>query len=155
MALRRIILRDFVLVQSLDLALQDGFNVLTGETGAGKSILLEALQLAMGARAETQVVREGASKADISAVFDTTESVRAMLDELGVEPGEEGELLLRRTIDAQGKSRGWINGTPVTATQLKPAGDSIYAGAVQKILPHRHWGHKQKSAGDTTWRGNE
>ena len=45
--------------------------------------------------------------------------------------------------------------TPVTATQLKPAGDSIYAGAVQKILPHRHWGHKQKSAGDTTWRGNE
>ena len=122
MALRRIILRDFVLVQSLDLALQDGFNVLTGETGAGKSILLEALQLAMGARAETQVVREGASKADISAVFDTTESVRAMLDELGVEPGEEGELLLRRTIDAQGKSRGWINGTPVTATQLRALG---------------------------------
>ena len=80
MALRRIILRDFVLVQSLDLALQDGFNVLTGETGAGKSILLEALQLAMGARAETQVVREGASKADISAVFDTTDSVRTMLD---------------------------------------------------------------------------
>ena len=122
MALRRIILRDFVLVQSLDLALQDGFNVLTGETGAGKSILLEALQLAMGARAETQVVREGASKADISAVFDTTDSVRTMLDELGVEPGEEGELLLRRTIDIQGKSRGWINGTPVTATQLRALG---------------------------------
>ncbi len=122
MALKRIILRDFVLVQSLDLALQDGFNVLTGETGAGKSILLEALQLAMGARAETQVVREGAPRADISAIFDTTEPVRAMLEELGVEPDAEGELLLRRTIDAQGKSRGWINGTPVTATQLRALG---------------------------------
>jgi DNA repair protein RecN (Recombination protein N) len=124
-ALKRIILRDFVLVQSLDLALQDGFNVLTGETGAGKSILLEALQLAMGARAETQVVREGAPRADISAVFDTTESVRAMLEELEAEPGEEGELLLRRTIDAQGKSRGWINGTPVTATQLRALGSLL------------------------------
>ena len=166
MALRRIILRDFVLVQSLDLALQDGFNVLTGETGAGKSILLEALQLAMGARAETQVVREGASKADISAVFDTTESVRAMLDELGVEPGEEGELLLRRTIDAQGKSRGWINGTPVTATQLRALGallvdihgqhahQSLLRGDAQRLLLDAH-ARLTSVAGDVAaaWRG--
>ena len=70
MALQRIILRDFVLVESLELELQAGFNVLTGETGAGKSILLEALQLVMGARAESQVVREGTAKADISAAFE-------------------------------------------------------------------------------------
>ena len=120
--LQSLSIRNVVLIDRLDLDFKPGLSVLTGETGAGKSILLEALQLAMGARAETQVVREGASKADISAVFDTTDSVRTMLDELGVEPGEEGELLLRRTIDIQGKSRGWINGTPVTATQLRALG---------------------------------
>ncbi|MDO5654074.1 MAG: DNA repair protein RecN, partial [Brachymonas sp.] len=122
MALQRIILRDFVLVQALDLELHEGFNVLTGETGAGKSILLEALQLVMGARAEAQVVREGCDKADISAIFDSTEAAVTLLDEFGVEAALDGELLLRRTIDAQGKSRGWINGTPATATQLRALG---------------------------------
>lgn len=122
MALRRIILRDFVLVESLELELQEGFNVLTGETGAGKSILLEALQLVMGARAESQVVREGSAKADISAAFDASAATAALLDEMGIDADAHDELLLRRTIDAQGKSRGWINGTPVTATQLRTLG---------------------------------
>ena len=122
MALQRIILRDFVLVESLELELQAGFNVLTGETGAGKSILLEALQLVMGARAESQVVREGTAKADISAAFDPTDATRALLEEMGIAADADDELLLRRTIDSQGKSRGWINGTPATATQLRALG---------------------------------
>lgn len=122
MALRRIMLRDFVLVESLELELQAGFNVLTGETGAGKSILLEALQLVMGARADAQVVREGTARADISAAFDLPDAARPLLDEMGIAADTDEELLLRRTIDAQGKSRGWINGTPATATQLRALG---------------------------------
>jgi DNA repair protein RecN (Recombination protein N) len=70
MALKRIVLRDFVIVQSLDLDWQTGFTVLTGETGAGKSIMLDALQLVLGARADAQVVREGCPQADICAEFD-------------------------------------------------------------------------------------
>lgn len=70
MALRRIALRDFVIVQALDLDLHAGFTVLTGETGAGKSILIDALQLLLGARADTGVIREGAQRTDICAEFD-------------------------------------------------------------------------------------
>jgi len=70
MSLRRIVLRDFVIVQTLDLELHSGFSVLTGETGAGKSILIDALQLALGARADVGVVREGAARCEVAAEFD-------------------------------------------------------------------------------------
>lgn len=123
MPLKRIILRDFVIVEALDLELRSGFTVLTGETGAGKSILIDALQIVLGARAEYSVVREGAGKADICAEFDTPAHVHEWLDESGLE--HDGTLLLRRTIDIQGKSRGWINGTPVTATQLRALGEQL------------------------------
>ena len=123
MALRRITLQDFVIVQTLDLELQTGFTVLTGETGAGKSILIDAVQLALGARADAGVVREGASRADISAEFDCPAAAQPWLDEAGFEAGDT--LLLRRTIDAQGKSRAWVNGTPATATQLRALGDML------------------------------
>ena len=123
MALRRITLQDFVIVQTLDLELQSGFTVLTGETGAGKSILIDAVQLALGARADAGVVREGASRADISAEFDCPTGAQPWLDEAGFEAGDT--LLLRRTIDAQGKSRAWVNGTPATATQLRALGDML------------------------------
>src|SRR6478736_877422 len=116
MALKRIALRDFVIVRELDLELADGFGVPTGETGAGKSILVDALQLALGSRAESSVVREGAARADITAEFDLPPSLAPWLEEAGFE--SEDSLLLRRSIDAQGKSRAWINGTPATATQL-------------------------------------
>ena len=79
MALRRIILKDFVIVEALDLELASGFSVLTGETGAGKSILIDALQQLMGARADAGLVREGCDKADISAVFDTTPQILELL----------------------------------------------------------------------------
>jgi DNA repair protein RecN (Recombination protein N) len=123
MSLKRIALRDFVIVRELDLDLAEGFSVLTGETGAGKSILIDALQLALGARAEATVVREGAARADISAEFDLPAALVPWLHEAGFE-SDEG-LLLRRSIDAQGKSRAWINGTPATATQLRELADHL------------------------------
>jgi DNA repair protein RecN (Recombination protein N) len=123
MGLKRIALRDFVIVRELDLDFSGGFSVLTGETGAGKSILVDALQLALGARAEAVVVREGAPRAEISAEFDASAALDAWLQEAGFDSGEG--LLLRRTIDAQGKSRAWINGSPATAGQLKELAEQL------------------------------
>ena len=123
MALRRIALRDFVIVRALDIDLSAGFTVLTGETGAGKSILIDALQLALGNRADAGAVREGAERLDVSVEFDTDPDFAAWLDAGGFEAGDS--LLLRRTVDLQGRSRGWINGSPATATQLREVGDRL------------------------------
>jgi DNA repair protein RecN (Recombination protein N) len=123
MSLKSISLRDFVIVQSLDLDLESGFSVLTGETGAGKSILIDALQLALGARADAGVVREGAVRCEISAEFDSPAALADWLEQAGFAPGDS--LLLRRTIDSQGKSRAWINGSAATATQLKEIADQL------------------------------
>jgi len=123
MALRRITLRDFVIVQTLELELGAGFTVLTGETGAGKSILIDALQLVLGSRADASVVREGAAKTDICAEFDCPEWTHSWLEEAGFEINDS--LLVRRTVDAQAKSRAWINGTPATATQLRALGEAL------------------------------
>ena len=123
MSLKRIALRDFVSVRELELELADGFSVLTGETGAGKSILVDALQLALGARAEATVVREGAARAEISAEFDLPATLVPWLEESGFDAAEG--LLLRRSIDSQGKSRAWINGSAATATQLREVGEQL------------------------------
>ena len=80
MSLQHIVLRDFVIVRELDLDLSSGFSALTGETGAGKSILIDALQLVLGARAESSVVREGAARAEICAEFNTTPDILKWLD---------------------------------------------------------------------------
>ncbi len=127
MSLRHIVLRDFVIVRALDLDLSPGFSALTGETGAGKSILIDALQLVLGARAESSVVREGAARAEICAEFDTTPAILAWLNEAGFADASatDASLLLKRTIDAQGKSRAWINASPATATQLRALGDMV------------------------------
>jgi DNA repair protein RecN (Recombination protein N) len=126
MSLQHIVLRDFVIVRELDLDLSSGFSALTGETGAGKSILIDALQLVLGARAESSVVREGASRAEICAEFDTTPAILKWLDDEGfADISADDLLLLKRTIDAQGKSRAWINGSPATATQLRALGDMV------------------------------
>ncbi|WP_313070956.1 DNA repair protein RecN [Melaminivora sp.] len=126
MALRRIALKDFVIVPTLELDLAGGFTVLTGETGAGKSILIDALQLLLGARADTGVIREGAERTDISAEFDATgsEALAAWLHEAGF-AAEDRLLLLRRTVDLQGRSRAWINGTPATAAQMRALGEHL------------------------------
>jgi DNA repair protein RecN (Recombination protein N) len=121
--LRRMQLRDFVIVRELELDLSDGFTVLTGETGAGKSILIDALQLALGSRADAGAVREGASRSEVSAEFDNTEAVQAWLQEAGLDTADA--LLLRRSVDLQGKSRAWINGSAATATQLRELGELL------------------------------
>src|SRR6218665_3170928 len=101
--LRRLSLRDFVIVRALELDFGPGFAVLTGETGAGKSILIDALQLALGSRGDAGVVREGAPRADISAEFDTPPRLAAWLDEAGFERESE-TLLLPPAIHAHGKN---------------------------------------------------
>ena len=123
MALRRIVLRNFVIVSELELDLSSGFTVLTGETGAGKSILIDALQLATGGRADVGLIREGSDKTEVSAEFDAAPALTPLLEAGGFESGET--LLLRRTLDLQGKSRAWINGSPATATQLRELGEQL------------------------------
>ncbi len=123
MALRHISLRDFVIVRELDLNLSQGFSVLTGETGAGKSILIDALQLALGERSEASVVREGATRCEVTAEFDCPPQAHAVLEDAGFEISDT--LLLRRSVDAQGKSRAWVNGSQATATQLRALGEML------------------------------
>jgi DNA repair protein RecN (Recombination protein N) len=131
--LHRLALRDFVIVDALEIEFATGFGVLTGETGAGKSILVDALQLALGGRGDAGVVREGAARADIAAEFDTPPSLAGWLVDGGFDAApiegeddrERARLLFRRTIDAQGKSRAWINGSPATVTQLREAADHL------------------------------
>jgi DNA repair protein RecN (Recombination protein N) len=123
MSLKRIVLRDFVIVSELDLDLSDGFTVLTGETGAGKSILIGALQFATGGRSDMGLIREGSLRTDVSAEFEASDATALWLEAAGFEMGES--LLLRRTVDSQGKSRAWINGSPATATQLREIGEQL------------------------------
>ena len=123
MSLKRISLRDFVIVRELELDLTGGFTVLTGETGAGKSILIDALQLALGARSDAAVVREGAQRCEISVEFDVQPKLIKWLEVAGFLSGDS--ILLRRTIDVQGKSRAWINGSAATVAQLKDIGDKL------------------------------
>ena len=123
MSLQRISLRDFVIVRQLELEFGAGFTVLSGETGAGKSILIDALQLVLGARAEASVVREGAARSELCAEFSTPAHLHPWLQDNGFDAAED--LLLKRSIDAQGKSRAWINGSPATASQLREIGDQL------------------------------
>lgn len=117
---------DFVLVEQLALDFAPGFAVLTGETGAGKSILLDAISLVLGERAEAGVVREGAARAEISAEFavQAGSELAAWLDENDL-AGEDDVLLMRRVVEATGRSRAFINGRPATAQQLKEAGEFL------------------------------
>lgn len=118
--LRRLQIRDFVIVDRLELEFGGGFGTLTGETGAGKSILLDALGLALGARGEPGVVRPGCERAEVVAEFDLP-GPGGLSDWLVAQEvsSEDGCLLLRRVVDLGGRSRGWINGTSVTLAQLR------------------------------------
>jgi DNA repair protein RecN (Recombination protein N) len=122
--LRTLSIRDFVIVESIELEFSSGFSVFTGETGAGKSILIDALQLALGGRGDASVVREGAAKADISADFSADGAAGAWLAENEFAT-DEGGALLRRVIDNAGRSRAFINGIAATATQLRDLGDLL------------------------------
>lgn len=128
--LQTIALRDFVIVDQLELDFAGGFTVLTGETGAGKSILLDALSLVLGERADSSQIREGAHRAEISALFridaEQVPHFNQWLDEQGFPLEEDGQsLLLKRTVESNGRSRAFINGSVATVTQLREAGDQL------------------------------
>jgi DNA repair protein RecN (Recombination protein N) len=128
--LRHLSIRDFVIVAALDLEFDSGFTVFSGETGAGKSILIDALALALGARADANVVRTGESRADITAEFETHAQVEQWLDEqalgtTGDDGHHDGTVMLRRVVDANGRSRAFINGTAATLAQLREVGEML------------------------------
>jgi DNA repair protein RecN (Recombination protein N) len=128
--LRSLNIRDFVIVDELDLDLDHGFTVLTGETGAGKSILLDALSLVLGERADPSQIREGKNKAEISALFSLDGSLKDLisnwLDEQGFNLEDDGAtLILKRIIDASGRSRAFINGGIATLNQTKELGNYL------------------------------
>lgn len=120
-------IRDVVLIEALDLEIRGGFTALTGETGAGKSILLDALGLALGARSDKGLVRAGAERASASATFEppADHPAHALLEELGLPPAEEGMLVLRRVLGADGKSRAFVNDAPATAQALVRLGAGL------------------------------
>ncbi|MBK7260968.1 MAG: DNA repair protein RecN [Rubrivivax sp.] len=122
--LRRLTLRDVVIVSQLELDFEAGFTVLTGETGAGKSILVDALQLALGNRADATLVREAAVRAEVSAEFDVPPTLVPWLADADF-AAADGLLLVRRTVDAHGKSRAWINGSAATMGQLREMAEHL------------------------------
>jgi len=169
--LRHLTIRDFVIVDRLELAFSTGFGALTGETGAGKSILIDALALALGERADAGVVRSGCDKAEVAATFDV-----AALPQVGQwlvanDLEGDGELLLRRVVDAGGRSRAYINGSPATVQQLREVSDwlvdihgqhahqSLLRSDAQRLLLDAHAGLGAQAAlvgaAFRTWREAE
>ena len=122
--LRALEIRDFVIVEKASLEFAAGFSVLTGETGAGKSILVDAIELLVGGRADASVVREGAERVELSAEFDFDgrHALAAWLADRELE-GDAGRLLVRRTVDRAGRSRCFVNGHAATLAQLKEVGE--------------------------------
>lgn len=116
-------LKDFVIVPSLAAEASSGLTCLTGETGAGKSILIDALELVLGARSDTGLIREGAERTEVCAEFDVTPRVKKWLTSAGLD--ESDTVILRRTVDVKGRSRAWINATPVTITQMRELGERL------------------------------
>lgn len=137
----QICVRDFAIVRRLELPMGPGMSVLTGETGAGKSILVDALGLALGQRAERGMVRAGAERAEVSAVFDVggVAAARQWLAEQELE-ADEPECMLRRTLGSDGRSRAWINGRPVPVQMLREVGELLVdihgQHAHQSLLRH-------------------
>ncbi len=124
--LTRLSIRDFAIVDELHLEFRPGFTALTGETGAGKSILIDALALTLGGRADASQVRPGGARCDVVAEFriEPAGQVQRWLEERALE-GDEGQLLLRRVVDQGGRSRSFINGYSATLAQLKDVGESL------------------------------
>ncbi len=134
--------RDFAIIDRLEVELGPGLNVVTGETGAGKSILIDALSLVLGARARPEVVRSGAESAEVEALFDLegAPEVIARLEAAGIEVaggdagGELGELVVRRVVQANGRTRAYVNGRLATASQLA----ELAAGLADLSSQHEH-----------------
>jgi DNA repair protein RecN (Recombination protein N) len=153
--LRALDIQNFVIVERAALEFSAGFSVLTGETGAGKSILVDAIELLVGGRGDASLVREGAERAELSGEFDFERgSLSAWLAARELE-GDPGRLLLRRTIDSAGRSRCFVNGHAATLAQLKEAGEylvdihgqhahqSLLRPASQRVLLDAHAGAEE------------
>ncbi|MEP6507460.1 MAG: DNA repair protein RecN [Gemmatimonadales bacterium] len=119
-------IRNFAIIESLTLPLSGGFNVLSGETGAGKSIIVGALGFLLGERGSADLIRTGADKGTVEGVFDIngSKSIAAMIDERGIET-DDGTIVLKREISSNGRGRAWANGSPVTATLLGEIGRAL------------------------------
>ena len=156
--------QDFVIVEHADLDFGAGFTVFSGETGAGKSILIDALSLALGERADASMVREGAQRADIAASFRTHAALDAWLAQRELE-GDPGMIVLRRTVDREGRSRSFINGATATQAQLREAGEflvdihgqhahqQLLRAGTQRAMLDRHAGlHIETESLGQAWR---
>ena len=119
-------IRNFAIIESLPLPLSAGFNVLSGETGAGKSIIVGALGFLLGERGSSDLIRTGADKATVEGVFDigSADVISSLIDERGIE-ADEGVVVLKREISLTGRGRAWANGSPVTATVLGEIGRAL------------------------------
>ena len=130
-------IKNLALVSDLTLELQQGYNVITGETGAGKSILIGALSLVLGERADRTLIRSGSDSCSVEALFDVSAlktSLKSFLEENGLEPCEDGQLVLKRTFTAAGANRQFINGSPTALNTLAALGESL----VDIHGPHEH-----------------
>lgn len=134
-------IRNFAIIESLTLPLSGGFNVLSGETGAGKSIIVGALGFLLGERGSSDLIRTGAEKATVEGVFDLdgSDGIAAMIDERGIETGD-GAVVLKREISTAGRGRAWANGSPVTASVL---------GEIGRALVNLHGQHEAQALLDT------
>src|SRR5690349_6370362 len=130
-------IKNLALVSDLTLELQAGYNVITGETGAGKSILIGALTLVLGERADRTLIRSGSDTCSVEAVFDVTQfgaDLHSFANENGLEPCSENQLFLKRTLSVSGANRQFVNGSPVALNQLAELG----AWLVDIHGPHEH-----------------
>src|SRR5882757_7462209 len=130
-------IKNLALVSDLTIELQPGYNVITGETGAGKSILIGALNLVLGERADRTLIRSGSDSCSVEAVFDVTKlkaPLDSYLDENGLEPCEERQLVLKRTFTSAGANRQFVNGSPTTLNALSAIGEWL----VDIHGPHEH-----------------
>src|SRR5882757_9611119 len=130
-------IKNFAIIESLSLPLARGFNVLSGETGAGKSIIVGALGLLLGERASADLIRTGAERATVEGVFDVSDrpEIAVLLDERGIDV-EEPLVVLKREISAAGRARAWVNGTTVSAALLAEVG---------RLLVNLHGQHEAQS----------
>jgi DNA repair protein RecN (Recombination protein N) len=124
--LKSLLVENLAVTKSAHLEFEGGFCALTGETGAGKSMLVDALGVALGARADSSCVRDGESRALVAAAFDASPEARAWMSAKGIDC-EEGEAILRRAVEAQGGSKAWINGVPVSVGELRELGGFLAA----------------------------
>ncbi|TIV94686.1 MAG: DNA repair protein RecN, partial [Mesorhizobium sp.] len=123
--LSRLSIRDIVLIEKLDIDFLPGLSVLTGETGAGKSILLDALSLALGARGDASLVRHGAAQGQVIAVFDVPRNhpARTLLSDNDIE--DDGDIILRRVQTADGRTRVFVNDQPSSVTLMRDVGRAL------------------------------